>query len=49
MVPNLVDSAKFISNFLLSTREVSVVLGSMVVAIFFSYCARDATSLVCLL
>lgn len=49
IVPNLVDSAKFISNFLLSTREVSAVLASVLVAIFFSYCAREATSLVYLL
>lgn len=35
MVPNLVDSARFISSFLLSTREVSVDLPSSVCPRFF--------------
>lgn len=49
MVPNLVDSAKFIYSFLLKTSEVSPLFSSVVLAMFFSYLAREATSFVCLL
>ncbi len=40
-VPNLVDSARFISNFWLSTTAFELLLSSSVVPIFFSYLARE--------